>query len=227
MRFLFGGFDLSSARRRRASRPDGDAHAERSSRFLIVGLGNPGPEHAGNRHNVGFWCLNEVAKRAGMSFRRHGKLASLAEGTLAGREVILAKPQTFVNRSGDAVRDLVRRNGIDPRKVIVVYDELDLPVGALRIREQGSHGGQNGMRSIIAALGTQEFPRVRIGIGRPSAGGEPTRDPEHVAAYVLSNPPVEERRILNSAVGRAADAIELLLGQGVDSAMAQFNSVRE
>jgi peptidyl-tRNA hydrolase, PTH1 family len=203
------------------------AHTTDESTFLIVGLGNPGPEHSGNRHNVGFWCVNELARRNGWSFRRRGRLAAIAEGTLRDRHVLLIKPQTFVNRSGEAVGDLVRRYRVQPAHVLVIYDELDLPIGALRIREQGSHGGQNGMRSIIAALATQEFPRIRIGIGRPLAGGEPTRDPEYVAAYVLSNPPRDERQQLEVVVARAADAAEFLLRDGVSGAMAQFNTVGE
>jgi PTH1 family peptidyl-tRNA hydrolase len=191
---------------------------------LIVGLGNPGSEHARNRHNVGFWVVNRLARLAGIDFARRGRLASLAEGTIAGRHVALVKPQTFVNNSGDAVRDLLRRYRLAPSDLLVVYDELDLPVGALRIREQGGHGGQNGMRSIIAAIGSQEFPRIRIGIGRPLAGGEPTRDPEYVAAYVLADPTPEERERLEAAVERAAEAVLAVLADGVGGAMARFNS---
>jgi PTH1 family peptidyl-tRNA hydrolase len=192
--------------------------------IVIVGLGNPGPEHAHNRHNVGFWTVNRLARRAGMNFTRRGRLASLAEGEISGYHVILAKPQTFVNRSGEAVRDLLRRYHVDPASLIVIYDELDLPLGALRIREQGSHGGQNGMRSIIGAIGSQSFPRVRIGIGRPLADGEPTRDPEYVAAYVLADPPAHEREQIEETVARAVDAVEAIVSDGVASAMARFNS---
>jgi len=225
MRFLFRNFAHDGGRKRPVS--SGRETPADESRFLIVGLGNPGPEYAGNRHNVGFWCIDELARRAGLRFNRRGRLAAVAEGILDGRTVTLAKPQTFVNRSGDAVRELVRRYRVPPGQLIVVYDELDLPAGTLRIRERGSHGGQNGMRSIITALGTQDFPRIRIGIGRPSILGQPTRDPEHIAAYVLSNPPAEQRRLLDDTAGRAADAIELLLRQDADSAMGQFNSGRE
>jgi PTH1 family peptidyl-tRNA hydrolase len=140
--------------------------------------------------------------------------------------VTLAKPQTFVNRSGDAVRDLLRRLRVPAERLIVVYDELDLPVGTLRIRESGSHGGQNGMRSIIAAIGSQDFPRIRVGIGRPDYLGQPTRDPEQIAAYVLSDPPWAEKEELQKAVSRAADAIEVLLRDGASGAMGLFNSGR-
>jgi peptidyl-tRNA hydrolase, PTH1 family len=221
MRFLFSSF--AKARGHKEQSDDRSS----SGRFLIVGLGNPGPEHAGNRHNVGFWCLNRLARRESLAFRRNGRLASTAEGQIAGKSVLLVKPMTFVNRSGDAVGALLRRNKIRPEDMIVVYDELDLPVGALRIRERGSHGGQNGMKSIIAAAGTQDFPRVRIGIGRPVVDGQPTRDPEHVADYVLNNPPPAERAKLEDAVQRAVEAIELALSAGVETAMARFNSGRE
>jgi peptidyl-tRNA hydrolase, PTH1 family len=224
MRSLFQSFSRARRERRQA---DASAARAESAPLLIVGLGNPGPEHAGNRHNVGFWCLNKIAKKSGLSFSRRGRLASIAEGTIGGRSVVLAKPQTFVNRSGDAVGDLLRRRRIPPENLLVVYDELDLPLGALRIRERGSHGGQNGMKSIIAAAGTQDFPRVRIGIGRPVVNGEPTRDPEHVADYVLSNPSPNERRVLEETVERAAEAIEATISEGIVGAMARFNSGRE
>jgi peptidyl-tRNA hydrolase, PTH1 family len=146
---------------------------------------------------------------------------------LESKDVLLVKPQTFVNRSGDAVRELSRRYSVPSTRLLVIYDELDLPVGALRIRESGSHGGHNGMRSIIAAIGSQDFPRMRIGIGRPSVLGQPTRDPEHIAAYVLSDPPPAQRQELEAAVQRAADAVEAIMIEGVAAAMAQFNSGRE
>jgi peptidyl-tRNA hydrolase, PTH1 family len=224
MRSLFQSF--SRARRERRQADESIRRAE-AAPLLIVGLGNPGPERASNRHNVGFWCVNRVAKKAALNFSRRGRLASIAEGTIGGREVLLAKPLTFVNRSGEAVRELLRRHKIPPQNMIVVYDDLDLPVAALRIRERGSHGGQNGMKSIIAAIATQDFPRIRIGIGRPEVDGQPTRDPEHVAGYVLSNPPASERRQLDGTVELAAEAIETAIAEGIDTAMARFNSGRE
>lgn len=190
---------------------------------LIVGLGNPGSEYAGNRHNVGFWTVNRLARRLGIEIRHHSRTASYGEGTYRGRRLILAKPRTYVNRSGDAVRELVRRYGLAPEQVLVVYDDLDLPVGRMRIRAKGGHGGNNGMKSIIAALGTQEFPRVRIGIGRPVVNGEPSYDPEVVARWVLSDPPPEERAKLDEAVARAQEAIITVLDEGLDAAMNRFN----
>ncbi len=192
--------------------------------LLIVGLGNPGAAYARNRHNVGFWVVNRLARRAGADFVRRGRLAALAETTLADRRVLLVKPQTMMNGSGDAVRDLLRRYHVGPAALIVICDDLDRPVGALRIRERGSDGGQRGLRSIIGALGTQEFTRVRIGIGHPTIGGERTRDPEDVAAYVLADPRPDERKTLELTADRAADAVEAILAEGLNGAMARFNS---
>jgi PTH1 family peptidyl-tRNA hydrolase len=209
---------------RRLFRRRPEHRADIEPALLIVGLGNPGAGAARNRHNVGFWVVNRLARLAGVEFTRRGRLLALAEGEVAGRPVALAKPQTFVNNSGEAVRELLRRYRMSPEQLVVVYDDLDVPVGTLRIRERGSHGGQNGMRSIIAAIGSQEFPRVRIGIGRPLVGGQETRDPEHVAAYVLSDPSPEERKLLDLAAERAVEALRAIVADGLGSAMARFNS---
>jgi PTH1 family peptidyl-tRNA hydrolase len=194
---------------------------------LIVGLGNPGKEHANNRHNVGFWCINQLARSAGADFGRRSGLASVAEGTIAEKAVALAKPRTFVNNSGEAVRELLRRYRMEPSGLIVVCDDLDLPLGSMRIRERGGHGGHNGLRSIIAATGSEDFSRVRIGIGRASVGGVPTRDPERSAAYVLGDPPQGERRELDMRIAEAAEAVRAMLSEGVIIAMGRFNTVRE
>ena len=188
-----------------------------------MGLGNPGSEYAGNRHNVGFWTVNRLARRLGIAIRQHSRTASLGEGTYRGRRLVLAKPRTYVNRSGDAVQELVRRYGLAPEQVLVVYDDLDLPVGRVRVRARGGHGGNNGMKSIIAALGTEEFPRVRIGIGRPVVNGEPSYDPDVVAQWVLTDQPPEERAKLDEAVVRAQEAILTLLDEGIEAAMNRFN----
>ena len=190
---------------------------------LIVGLGNPGSEHAQNRHNVGFWSINRLAKRAHIDLGHHSKLATTGEGAIAGQTVVLAKPRIFVNNSGKAVAALLKRHQLKPEQLLVIYDDLDLPVGLLRIRASGRHGGQNGMRSIIASIQSQDFPRIRIGIGRPSVQGVPTRDPEIIARYVLANPPFGERAKLEDAVERAADAVEVILEDGVEAAMRRFN----
>jgi len=190
---------------------------------LIVGLGNPGREYAHSRHNVGFWCLNRLARRHGIAFASRGRLAAVGEGRLAEQPVILAQPRTFVNLSGRAVSHLLQRYRLSPQQLLVVHDDLDLPLGRVRLRPSGSHGGHRGMRSIIEAIASQHFPRIRIGIGRPEVAGEPTWEPEHVVNYVLGPMTAEERRILDEAVATAGEAILCLLSDGVETAMNQYN----
>lgn len=202
------------------SEPEADA---RGGARLIVGLGNPGREYTHSRHNVGFWCLNRLARRQGIAFTKRGRLATVGEGRLAGRPVILAKPRTFVNVSGRAVGHLLRRYRLSPQHLLVVYDDLDLPLGRVRLRPCGAHGGHRGMRSIVEAIGSEDFPRIRIGIGRPQLAGEPTWEPEAVAAYVLAPMTADERRILDEAVATAGEAILCLLAEGVEEAMNRYN----
>lgn len=190
---------------------------------LVVGLGNPGGEYAGNRHNVGFWTVNRLARRHGIDFSTSGQ-AALAQGRIGEHEVALAKPRTFVNKSGEAVWNLVKRLELDDaRELLVVCDDLDLPVGKTRLRAAGGHGGHKGLRSIIEKAGSDEFPRLRIGIGRPVIDGESSYEPEAVAEYVLSDPPPAERDLLDDAIRRAIEAIEVVLDGGIERAMAQFN----
>ncbi len=190
---------------------------------LIVGLGNPGPDYAGNRHNIGFWIMSKLARRHGIGFKAT-KHAALAEGAIAGRRVGLAKPRTFVNNSGDAVWDLIKRLKIDDAKeLLIVYDDIDLPIAKVRMRTKGGHGGNNGLKSIIQATGNSQFSRLRIGIGRPVIDGRPSYDPEDVASYVLSDPPPEERLLLDGAVERAVEAIEIALADGIEDAMRRVN----
>lgn len=191
---------------------------------LVVGLGNPGEQYAHNRHNVGYWTINRLARRHGIAFDVRTASYFLGEGVIAGRPVALAKPRTYMNRSGDAVWNLVKRLKLDdPSELLVVYDELDLPVGKVRIRTKGGPGGQKGVAHIIERLGTNEFPRVRIGIGRPVVDGQPTWDPDAVASYVLSDPPPDERALLDDAVARAVEAIEVAIAEGIEAAMNRFN----
>lgn len=191
---------------------------------LIVGLGNPGPQYAGNRHNVGAWCVARLARAHGIDLKASGKVANVGRGVIAGRPVVLARPRTFMNESGRAVRHLVERFGVRPDELLVIYDELDLPPGRVRVRARGGHGGHRGMASIAQHLGTTDFPRIRIGIGRPLRDGEPTWDPEAVAAYVLSDPDPEERRVLEEAVARAAEAVEGILRDGLERTMNAVNA---
>jgi len=190
---------------------------------LVLGLGNPGAEYAGNRHNVGFWVVNRLARRLGIEIGRHTKVASVGEGEVEGRRLILAKPRTYMNESGRAAAELLRRYNLQPPQMLVVCDDIDSPVGRVRIRPDGGYGGQKGLRSIIEMLKTQAFPRVRIGIGRPTRGGQPSWDPEDVSAWVLSDPSPAERRVLDDAVDYAIEAVLCCLREGVAEAMNRYN----
>jgi len=183
----------------------------------VVGLGNPGAGYARHRHNVGFQVLDALARAHGLSFSRE-KLARThtAQGRIGGRSVILAKPQTFVNRSGQAVGRLARWHKVPPQQILVVYDELDLPLGRLRLRPEGGAGGHNGMRSIIEALGTQQFPRLRVGIDRPPGQMDP-------ADYVLHPFSKEEGEIVALVIDQAVAAVEAWLEEGIVAAMDRFN----
>ena len=183
---------------------------------LIAGLGNPGPQYAANRHNIGFRCLDRLAAEHGLTFDRRQKRALTARGVIAGREVLLVKPQTFMNESGRAVVPLARFYKVPPARLLVVYDDLDLPPGTLRLRPSGGSGGHRGMRSIIAQLGSQEFPRLRIGIGRPPGRMDP-------AAYVLQDFAPEEWPLMEETLARAIAAIEVWLTEGLDAAMSRYN----
>jgi PTH1 family peptidyl-tRNA hydrolase len=209
--------------RRLVSEPPAGSEPKDHQIRLVVGLGNPGGEYAGNRHNVGAWTVNRLARRHGIELASAGR-ASLGVGQIAGREVAVARPRTFVNESGPAVWALIKRLKIDDAaELLVVHDELDLPSGKIRLRPHGGSGGYKGLKSIIDAVHSDRFPRLRIGIGRPVVNGEPTWEPEHVANYVLSDPPPDERQVLDDAVARAIEAIELAIEQGVEAAMQKYN----
>lgn len=200
-----------------------DPEAAGAPPALIVGLGNPGDRYAGTRHNVGWWCLDVIAQRHGVTLR-HEQRVDAASIVLQGVRVHLARPRSYMNESGGPVAAELRRLGLTRDRLLVVYDEIDLPLGTLRMRPHGGHGGHNGMRSIIAATGGSEFPRMRIGIDRPhDDDGHPIRDPERVAAWVLGRPPAAERRALEEAVGRAADAALLAATEGVEHAMRRIH----
>ena len=182
---------------------------------LVVGLGNPGRKYARNRHNIGFQCLDRLAEAWGLSFSRRKHKAMLAEGEMAGLKVILAKPQTFMNLSGQAVERLARFYKVPPKDILVIYDDLDLPVGKIRLRPEGGSGGHKGMKSIMEHLGTQGFPRLRVGIGRPAHG-----DP---VDYVLDDFAPDERIAIDDARERVVSAVELWLAEGIAAAMNQYN----
>jgi PTH1 family peptidyl-tRNA hydrolase len=192
-------------------------------KFLIVGIGNPGGGYAGNRHNVGARCIALLARRHRIDLKA-GRHANEGRGRIGDAEVVILRPRTFVNQSGDAVGPAFRRERIPIENLIVVYDELDLPVGRVRLRPKGGTAGHNGLKSIAAAVGSSDFGRVRIGIGRPVVDGAPSWDPEVVADYVLSDPSKQEREVLDAALERACDAIEAVLAAGFHDAMNRFNA---
>ena len=184
---------------------------------LIVGLGNPGLEYEMTRHNLGFMLVDRLFERAGGRRFRNDSNAKIAEVTLAGKRVLLAKPQTFMNLSGDAARPLLERYGeADAANLIVACDDVALPFGTIRVRARGSAGGQKGLKSIIERLGTQEFARVRLGV-------RPDHPVDDLTSFVLSPIPRRDRVTLDHALERAADAIETVLAEGVERAMALFN----
>jgi PTH1 family peptidyl-tRNA hydrolase len=182
---------------------------------LIVGLGNPGRKYTHNRHNVGFQCLDRLAQAHGLSFTQRRAKASLALGKIADVRVVLAKPLTYMNHSGQAVRPLVNFYKLSLEDILVIHDDLDLPLGTTRLRPEGGSGGHKGMRSIIEALGSQAFPRLRVGIGRP-----PGND---AVSYVLSDFTADEQITLESVYERVVAAVELFLREGIETAMNAYN----
>jgi len=179
-------------------------------RKLIVGLGNPGPEYVHNRHNAGFQFLDRFAEKHGLPFDFIKFKALLALGEVEGQEVILAKPLTFMNLSGTAVKPLMSGYKIEPEDLLVVYDDLDLPLGKLRLRPRGGSGGHKGMESIIQALGHEEFPRLRLGIGRPADSG--------VVDYVLSDFSESEMAVMEKVYELAIEVVEVWLKEGMEAA---------
>jgi PTH1 family peptidyl-tRNA hydrolase len=182
---------------------------------LIVGLGNPGPEYRETRHNVGFRVVELLAQRHGIDLRKRRHQAAYGEGRIAGHAVLLAKPLTYMNLSGQAVAALARYHNLTPSEVLVVCDDTNLPLGRLRLRAQGSAGGHNGLKSIIGSLQTTEFPRVRIGVGAP--------DGQAMVEHVLGRFDRAESEAIAATLEMAADAVELILREGVEVAMNRYN----
>jgi len=183
---------------------------------LIVGLGNPGSQYGGTRHNLGFEVVDEVARRRGLAFESSPANAVMARERGPDAQLILAKPMTFMNRSGDAVGVLSRYFRVETGDILIVVDDANLPLGRLRARPNGSDGGHNGLRSVILALATLEFPRVKMGVGR----GETQRD---LADHVLSRFSPDERATIDEMTMRAADAVELFTESGITMVMNRFN----
>jgi PTH1 family peptidyl-tRNA hydrolase len=184
--------------------------------WLVAGLGNPGAEYADTPHNLGFLVADVLAARHGVRISRPDSMSLTGPVQIGGKPVLLAKPQTFMNLSGTSVRPLMSKHEILPENLILVYDDLDLPWGKIRVRPKGSPGSHNGVKSVTASLGTQEFPRVRMGIhpGHPLNSG---------VDYVLSHFSRQQKKELDELVDRTADAVSLIIAEGVEKAMANFN----
>ena len=185
--------------------------------WLVVGLGNPGAKYENTRHNVGFMTADALAGRNGEPIRRVKYHALTSEAVIGGQSVLLMKPTTFMNLSGQAVSEAARCYKIPADHVLVISDDVDLPLGKLRIRKSGSAGGHNGLKHIIQLLGTDQFPRLKIGVG-----GKPHPD-YNMADWVLGQFQGEDKKTIDDAVARAADAVECLLADGIDRAMNQYN----
>jgi PTH1 family peptidyl-tRNA hydrolase len=185
---------------------------------LIAGLGNPGTRYAGTRHNAGFMVVDELARRHGLKLAGKQANSEIARGSIAGRAVVLAKPQTFMNNSGRAVGSLAHYYRVPLDHLLVVYDDIALPLGTLRIRGKGSAGGHNGVESVIRQLGTQNFPRLRVGVDRPVEAGYSQIN------WVLNRFSKDELRIMEETIPLAAEAIEAVLQEGIDRAMNSYNT---
>jgi PTH1 family peptidyl-tRNA hydrolase len=184
--------------------------------FLIAGLGNPGREYRETRHNIGFMIIDKLCKDVGVSLSRVQSKALVAVANAEGSKLVLAKPQTFMNLSGQSVGGLCRFYKVPPCQLMVTHDDLDLPLGTIRIRPGGGSAGQKGVASIIQQLGTQDFPRLRLGIGRPPGQMDP-------AAYVLQRFTKQEQELVDAVLDRAVAAVRTFIRDGLDTAMNLFN----
>ena len=184
---------------------------------LIVGLGNPGTDYAETRHNIGFMVATRLAERSGVALKRKGYQGFYGVGRVAGEEATILLPQIYMNRSGESVAPACQSLGVTPVDLIVVHDEIDLEFACLRIKAGGGHGGHNGLRSIGAVLGETDYSRLRMGVGRPPAGGD-------VSAHVLSRFNAVERALLERFIDTATNALEDLIRNGVQDAMNRYNN---
>lgn len=183
--------------------------------MIVLGLGNPGRSYAKSRHNAGFWCVERLGRQHGIPQDKRLRHVVLGQGHILETDVVLARPRTYMNLSGVAARYLLDRFHIRPRELLVVCDDMDLPLGKLRIRVEGSSGGHNGLNSIIAELGTQQFPRMRIGIGHPQEQG--------TISFVLGSFTRQEVEVMREATDQAAEAVVWTLEHGMESAMNRYN----
>ena len=187
---------------------------------LIVGLGNPGRGYAKNRHNLGFMCLNYFAKAHAIRFDKKQGNARTGSGEVAGHKLVVARPQTYMNQSGQAVSSLVRRFNISLEDLTVIHDDLDLPLGKIRIRQGGGAGGHKGIASVITGLGSPDFTRLRVGIGRPAITEVTEAD---VIDYVLSDFTTAEKRVVAQVIPTVSDAVLCILTEGLTAAMNEYN----
>lgn len=183
--------------------------------LLIIGLGNPGRQYEGTRHNVGFRVVDELSRRHEIPVERHAFRALVGSGSICGRRVLLVKPQTFMNLSGESVGAVSRYYDVAPKQIVVIVDDVALPLGTLRLRLRGSSGGHRGLESVEEHLQSRDFPRVRIGVG-PAQGAD-------LVAHVLGRFDEEELPVVRASVARAADAVEMALEQGFEMAMSRYN----
>lgn len=184
--------------------------------FLFMGLGNPGPKYDSTRHNIGFWVIDRIAGALSISLRRRAYFSIWGDGSYLGHRLLLAKPQTYMNQSGQAAAAVISDFALDAGSIWIIHDDLDLPAGRLRLRLGGGSGGHRGVQSIIDALGHRDFGRIRVGIGRPPAGVDP-------ADYVLAPLDKAEKELLSAAADRAAEAALAIIAEGLPAAMSRFN----
>ncbi|MFH1898300.1 MAG: aminoacyl-tRNA hydrolase [Candidatus Desantisbacteria bacterium] len=185
-------------------------------KWVIIGLGNPGEQYSQTRHNVGFMAINHLCRLHNIKLDQNKCQARIGEGEIHEKNVVLAKPTTFMNLSGKSVAQLCNRCRVPSSQIIIIYDDVNLPAGKIRVRSQGSSGGHNGIQSIIACLGTKEFPRIRIGIGSPSEGID-------MAEFVLSRFEREEMAIMDQSIELIARVVDTIIIDGVESAMNKYN----
>jgi len=184
---------------------------------VVIGLGNPGPRYENTRHNVGFDTIDRLSKKHNIAVTKVKYKAVIGDGNIGGHRVLLVKPQTFMNLSGESVREIIEWYKVPVKNIIIIYDDIDLPVGKIRIRPKGSAGTHNGMRSVIYQIQSEDFPRIRIGIDKPPQNWD-------LADFVLSKFSTDERKSVEEAIANAAEAVEVILNSGIDKAMNRYNN---
>jgi len=190
---------------------------------LIVGLGNPGRDYANSRHNIGFMCLNHFARTQGIRFDKKQGRARIGIGKVDGNEVVMARPQTYMNLSGQSVNQLMKKFNISLADLLIIHDDLDLPLGKIRIRHGGSSAGHKGIDSIITCLGSHDFSRIRIGIGRPNPEGSAEISEADIFAYVLSDFTPHEKETITQVIPKVSEAIVHTITKGLVEAMNKYN----